>query len=106
MLVEFFYELRAGGIAASITEFLTLLEAMEQQVDGFSADDFYYLSRSALVKDERHYDRFDRVFASYFRGVQGRFAAVVGDVPEERQACLRIRFIAGGQKNIIYHVQF
>jgi uncharacterized protein with von Willebrand factor type A (vWA) domain len=61
--------LRAAGIPASLTEYLALLGAMQAGVAGYSIDDFYFLSRAALVKDERHLDRFDQVFAACFRGV-------------------------------------
>lgn len=83
MLVGFFYQLREGGIPVSLTEFLTLLKGLEQQVAGYSVDDFYYLSRAALVKDERHYDRFDRVFGTYFKGLEDLFKAVYGEIPED-----------------------
>jgi len=83
MLTEFFYKLRDAKIPVSITEFLTLLRAMEQNVAGYSVDDFYYLSRAALIKDERHYDRFDLVFGTYFKGMEDLFNAVFGEVPED-----------------------
>ena len=63
-------QLRGAGIAVSITEYLALLGAMKANVAEYSVDDFYYLSRATLVKDERHLDRFDRVFAEVFRGLE------------------------------------
>ena len=60
MLIRFFFMLREGGLKPSITELLTLLGAMKAGVAGQSVDDFYYLSRAALVKDESQFDRFDR----------------------------------------------
>ena len=83
MLVPFFYMLREGGMKTSITELLTLLEAMQKGLAGQSVDDFYYLSRSVLVKDEALLDRFDRIFAAYFRGVEDSFADLFGEVPED-----------------------
>ncbi len=83
MLIEFFYKLREAKIPVSITEYLTLLQALQAQVASYSVDDFYYLSRAALVKDERHYDRFDRVFGAYFKGMEELFDKVVGKIPEE-----------------------
>ena len=62
--------LRAAGIPASITEYLALLAAMRADVVAYSVEDFYFLSRAALVKDERHLDRFDQVFAATFRGLE------------------------------------
>jgi hypothetical protein len=83
MLVPFFYKLRQGGIAVSLTEFLTLLEALKRGVPGLSVEEFYFLARATLVKDERHFDRFDRVFSAYFKGLQTLAGEILGDVPEE-----------------------
>jgi uncharacterized protein with von Willebrand factor type A (vWA) domain len=69
MLIDFFYLLREAKIPVSIREFLHLLEAMKQGVGGRSIDDFYFLARLVLVKDEAHFDKFDRAFGLYFRGV-------------------------------------
>ncbi len=74
MLIDFFYTLRAAKLPVSVKEFLTLLEALQKQVVGpgseaCSLDDFYFLSRLTLVKDEKHYDKFDRAFGAYFKGV-------------------------------------
>ncbi|MCD6664946.1 VWA domain-containing protein [Hydrogenophaga bisanensis] len=76
MLIDFFYTLRAAKLPVSVKEYLTLLEALKADVvgptnpDACSMDDFYYLARTALVKDERHFDKFDRAFAAYFKGVE------------------------------------
>ena len=75
MLTDFFYTLRAAKVPVSVREYLTLLEALQADVVGprsesCSMDDFYYLSRTALVKDEKHFDKFDRAFAAYFKGVE------------------------------------
>ncbi|OIP14108.1 MAG: hypothetical protein AUK50_12420 [Comamonadaceae bacterium CG2_30_57_122] len=85
MLIDFFYTLRAAKLPVSVKEFLTLLEALKLGVvgpktaqaddavnapSGYSLDDFYFLSRATLVKDEKHYDKFDRAFAAYFKGVE------------------------------------
>jgi len=83
MLIEFFFKLREAEIPVSLTEFLTLLEALRQGVISHSVEEFYYLARSALVKDERHFDRFDRVFGTHFKGMEELFNEVVGDIPEE-----------------------
>jgi uncharacterized protein with von Willebrand factor type A (vWA) domain len=81
MLIAFFYALRAAGVPATPTEFLTLLEALARGVITPSIDDFYHLARLALVKNEAHFDRFDQAFAAYFRGAQ----AVLDrkDLPED-----------------------
>ncbi|MBP7351880.1 MAG: VWA domain-containing protein [Comamonas sp.] len=76
MLIDFFYTLRAAKLPVSVKELLTLLEALQKGVvgpqseDGWSMDDFYFLARTTLVKDEKHYDKFDRAFAAYFKGVE------------------------------------
>ncbi|MQA42694.1 vWA domain-containing protein [Rugamonas aquatica] len=73
MLIDFFFTLKDARIPVTIKEFLTLLEAMQRQVSTASMDDFYYLSRLTLVKDEAHYDKFDRAFAQYFKGINAAF---------------------------------
>jgi uncharacterized protein len=83
MLVPFFFKLREGGVPASITEFLTLLEALEAHLANSSAEDFYFLARACLVKDERHFDRFDRAFAAHFKGAEDAFEALLATIPEE-----------------------
>ena len=70
MLVDFFYKLKQAQLPVSITEYLMLLEAMEARIANVSVDEFYYLSRTALIKDERHYDRFDQVFGAYYKGME------------------------------------
>ena len=69
MLIDFFLHLRASKLQISIKEYLMLLEAMREQVIGPSIDEFYHLSRAALIKDERQFDKFDRAFGVYFKGV-------------------------------------
>jgi len=83
MLIGFFLLLREAGVPVSITEFLTLLEALQARLAQTSAEGFYYLARSCLVKDERHFDRFDRVFAQHFAGAETRFDSLLANVPEE-----------------------
>jgi hypothetical protein len=88
MLIDFFYTLRSAKLPVSVKEYLTLLEALQANVvgpnsdDGYKIDDFYYLSRTALVKDEKHFDKFDRAFAAYFKGVE-MIADFTKDVPLE-----------------------
>src|SRR5689334_15204978 len=83
MLVPFFFKLREGGVPVSITEFLSLLQALQARVAGASAEDFYYLSRACLVKDERHFDRFDRAFAAHFKGAEEMFEELLARIPED-----------------------
>ena len=76
MLFSFFFTLRAAGLKASLSEFLMLLEAMSQHVAIVSMDDFYHLSRSALIKAESQYDGFDRALPTYFQGIESVFSEV------------------------------
>jgi uncharacterized protein with von Willebrand factor type A (vWA) domain len=92
MLIDFFLKLKSHKLPVSIKEYLTLLEAMDRKVIGPSIDDFYYLSRATLVKDESNFDKFDRAFAEYFQGVES-VAGIELDVPLEwllRQAELNL----------------
>ncbi len=88
MFIDFFLELRAAGIKTSLREFLLLQEAMRAGLGDYDIDTFYYLSRSALVKDERLIDKFDKVFATSFKGVlqpkpEGPEGIEVRELPEE-----------------------
>jgi len=83
MLIRFFTDLRAGGVPATLPEFLSLLEALEARLAGLSPEDFYYLARMSLVKDERHFDRFDRVFAEHFEGARKLFDTLAAELPPE-----------------------
>ena len=83
MLIRFFYALREAGLPVSLTEFLSLLAALEARIAFCSAEEFYWLARMALVKDERYFDRFDRVFAEYFDGAEKAFEKLVASVPAD-----------------------
>ena len=83
MLIPFFFMLRDGGMKTSITELLTLLEAMQKGVVGQSVDDFYYLARAALVKDESQLDKFDRIFGAHFKGIEDSLADLFQVIPDD-----------------------
>ena len=84
MFVEFFYQLREARIPVTIREYLTLLEALDRQVVDGGVDEFYFLSRAALVKDERWFDTFDLVFENFFKGAMHDTAALFEEqIPEE-----------------------
>src|SRR3954452_21186363 len=70
MFVQFFTELKSAGVPVTLREYLTLMEAMEKDLAGRRVEDFYYLSRTALVKDERNLDKFDKVFGHVFQGLE------------------------------------
>ena len=82
MLIDFFLHLKAAKLPVSTREFLTLLEALEHNVVSNSIDDFYFLARTCLVKDEALYDRFNLAFGTYFHGVEGIFD-IRAEIPEE-----------------------
>ena len=86
MFIPFFLELKAARIPVSLREYLTVLEGMEVDLVTYDIEGFYFLARSAMVKDERHIDRFDRVFSHVFRGVEavsGESAVEIAQLPEE-----------------------
>ena len=70
MLIDFFFKLKSHKLPVSIKEFLTLLEALQKGVIGSSIDDFYYLARTTMVKDESNFDKFDRAFAEFWEGIE------------------------------------
>jgi uncharacterized protein with von Willebrand factor type A (vWA) domain len=82
MLVDFFLHLKAAKLPVSTREFLTLLEALEHDVVSNSINDFYFLARTCLVKDEALYDRFNLAFGAYFHGVDS-FFDIRAEIPEE-----------------------
>jgi len=83
MFFNLFYELKKSKVPVSLKEYLTLIEAVEKNVAEFSVDNFYYLSRSCLVKDERNLDKFDRVFAEVFKGLEPSDEDITAEIPEE-----------------------
>src|SRR6185437_10026829 len=83
MFATFFHELKQAGVPVTLREYLTLMEAMEKDLAGRRVEDFYYLSRSALVKDERNLDKFDRVFGHVFKGLDFITEALNADIPLE-----------------------
>jgi len=102
MFTNFFFELRQAGVPVSLKEYLTLMEAMKRGLADYSVEDFYYLSRSCLVKDERNLDRFDRVFGQIFKGIgdpppEGEEVPVV-ELPEEWLRKLAERFLTDEEK--------
>jgi uncharacterized protein with von Willebrand factor type A (vWA) domain len=98
VLVRFFTDLRAGGIPVTLPEFLALLEGLEARLAALSPEDFYYLARAALVKDERHFDRFDRVFAAHFAGAEKLFERLLATLPEDWLKQLTERLLSEEEK--------
>ena len=83
MLINFFFTLKKARIPVSITEMLHLLDVLKARLVYADIDEFYYLSRMALVKDERHYDKFDRAFSSYFKGLDDLSSLLNSLIPDE-----------------------
>ncbi len=83
MLINFFLALKKARIPVSITELLHLLEILKARLVYANIDEFYYLSRMALVKDERHYDKFDRAFGTYFKGLEDLASMLASLIPDE-----------------------
>jgi uncharacterized protein with von Willebrand factor type A (vWA) domain len=83
MLINFFLALKKARIPVSITELLHLIEILKARLVYADVDEFYYLSRMALVKDERHYDKFDRAFSTYFKGLEDLSSMIASMIPDE-----------------------
>ena len=83
MLINFFMELKKARIPVSITELLHLLEVLKARLVYADIDEFYYLSRMTLVKDERHFDKFDRAFSTYFKGLEDLASLLSSLIPDE-----------------------
>jgi len=100
MFFSFFAELRAAKVPVSLREYLTLMEAMHRRVAAFDVDGFYFLARTALVKDERHLDRFDRVFGHCFKGVETPSDPQTA-IPDEWLRKIAERFLTEEEKQLI-----
>jgi hypothetical protein len=83
MFITFFRELKSAGLPVTLKEYLALLEGLQADVAQRRVEDFYFLSRTCLVKDERHLDRFDRVFGHVFKGLEALPEGIEAEIPEE-----------------------
>lgn len=101
MLLDFFLRLKSAKIPVTLMEFLTLLEALQLHLAFGSVEDFYFLARLCLVKDETHFDKFDRVFAEYFKGVSNPLEELSADIPEEWLRKLAEKFLSEEEKQQI-----
>jgi uncharacterized protein with von Willebrand factor type A (vWA) domain len=99
MLLSFFTALRDAKVPVSLREYLTLLEGLEADLAGRSMEGFYFLSRTALVKDERNLDKFDRVFATTFKGIETLGDAIdEAEIPEEWLRKLAEKYLSDEEK--------
>jgi uncharacterized protein with von Willebrand factor type A (vWA) domain len=101
MFAKFFHELKSAGLPVSLREFLTLMEAMDADLANRKVEDFYYLSRSTLVKDERNLDKFDRIFAHVFKGIETIEEGITAEIPEEWLRLLTDRYFTEEEKREI-----
>ena len=100
MLIEFFLKLKEGGVPVSVKEFLTLVEALAKRVAFGSMEAFYYLARTCLVKDEKYFDSYDRVFAAYFKGIVEVDGITIA-IPEEWLKKLAEKVLTEEEKKLI-----
>jgi hypothetical protein len=101
MFIDFFHELRKNKIPVTLKEYLVLMEALDKRVINQSVEDFYFLSRSALVKDERNLDKFDRVFGQVFKGLEIVGDGDVTEIPDEWLRSLTEKFLTEEEKQMI-----
>ncbi|WP_417821707.1 vWA domain-containing protein [Terasakiella sp.] len=100
MFLNLFFELKQAKVPVSLKEYLLLMEAMDKGVAEYSIEDFYYLSRAALIKDERHLDKFDRVFGHVFKGLEP-VEGEATDIPEEWLRKLAEKVLSEEEKQLI-----
>lgn len=98
MLVTFFHELKQAGLPVTLREYLTLMEALELDLAEKRVEDFYYLSRACLVKDERNLDKFDKVFGHVFKGLELMSEGIEAEIPEEWLRKLAEKYLSDEEK--------
>src|ERR1700722_19360379 len=101
MFTTFFAELKQAGLPVTLREYLTLMEAMDKDLAGRRIEEFYYLSRAALVKDERNLDRFDRVFGHVFKGLDFISDTLTAEIPTEWLKKLTEKHLTEEEKKLI-----
>src|SRR3954471_7105688 len=101
MFVDFFTQLKSAGVPVSLREYLTLMEAMQADLASRRVEDFYYLSRATLVKDERNLDKFDRVFGIVFKGLEMLGDSGQAEIPAEWLKKLADKYLTEEEKKEI-----
>jgi uncharacterized protein len=101
MLLSFFTELRNAKIPVTLKEYLGLLEGLEKNIIPTDIEHFYYFARTAMVKDEKHLDKFDQVFGRVFKGAQGINGEISAQIPEEWLKLLAQKFLTEEEKKQI-----
>jgi len=100
MFASFFYELKSAGLPVTLREYLTLMEALEHDLASRRVEDFYYLARASLVKDERNLDKFDRVFGKVFKGLELTEGIAV-EIPQEWLKKITEKYLTEEEKQLI-----
>lgn len=101
MFQNLFMELRSAKVPVTLKEYLVLLEGVEKNIPDYSFDDFYYLARTTLVKDERNLDKFDQVFSHVFKGMEALDEVLTAQIPEEWLKALSEKFLTEEEKKMI-----
>ena len=101
MFINFFQELKQANIPVTLREYLTLIEALNADIPQRKVEDFYYLSRSTLVKDEKNLDKFDRVFGHVFKGLENLEELETAEIPEEWLKLLNEKYLTEEEKKQI-----
>jgi uncharacterized protein with von Willebrand factor type A (vWA) domain len=101
MFMTFFSELRQAKVPVTLKEYLVLMEALDKSVIDRSVEDFYFLSRATLVKDEKNLDKFDRVFSHVFKGLESVGDAATAEIPAEWLKLLTEKFLTDEEKAAI-----
>jgi len=98
MFMRFFSELRQAKVPVTLKEYLILMEALDKQVIDRSVEDFYFLSRATLVKDEKNLDKFDQVFGHVFKGLETVQDGITAEIPAEWLKALTEKFLTEEEK--------
>ncbi len=98
MFIRFFQELKSANVPVSLREYLTLMEALQVGIDNRKVENFYYLARACLVKDERYLDRFDQVFGHVFKGLERELDSLETTIPDEWLRAMSEKFLTEDEK--------
>jgi uncharacterized protein with von Willebrand factor type A (vWA) domain len=101
MFFQFFDELRSARVPVTLKEYLALMDALDHDIIELKVDEFYYLARATLVKDERNLDKFDRVFSHVFKGLESLEGTEIAQIPEEWLRALTEKFLTEEEKKLI-----
>ncbi len=101
MFINFFHELKSAKLPVTLKEYLTLMEAMDADLASARVEDFYYLSRATLIKDERHLDKFDRVFGHVFGGLDLMQDVADAEIPDEWLKSVGALYLSDEEKALV-----